>query len=381
MVIKSIGSIQYAPIESRRFNMNVYRGALNDIDPHKMISDILANHIDIAIIHIPAESQNAIASLANIGVPYLIADMLVYYQIDLKTYKPRQLKNKGIRFVEYRPAHFADMDDLINKIFQNYKNHYTANPFMQCDLVEIYQEWARAYVTDPNKNRIGWLVELKDQFLGFATCAYEGNTAEIILNGITPLARGRGVYVDLIRHILSVFKEKGFAELKVSTQAKNNTVQKIWSREGFGMQESFFTIHLNPLMNASRIKEREFTLRFCVDGSGGASILKCVEGNGHLVHEVHFQRRLEEKKIRPEIMVAQVLSNYYLTEFPGDGTELTSNSDTFLRPLEIDQAYRVRISFPILDDQTGNYKSLVKIIDSNGDICVFSYYDLIKQQP
>ena len=79
-------------------------------------------------------------------------------------------------------------------------------------------------------------------------------------------------------------------------------------------------------------------------------------------------------------MVAQVLSNYYLTEFPGKGTELTSNSDIFLRPIEIDQAYRVRISFPIHDDQTGNYKSLVKIIDSNGNICVFSYYDLIKLQ-
>ena len=380
MVIKSIGSIQYAPIESRRFNMNVYRGALNDIDPQKMISDILANHIDIAIIHIPAESQNAIASLANIGVPYLIADMLVYYHIDLKTYKPRQLKNKGIQFVEYLPAHFDDMDDLIDRIFQNYKNHYTANPLMQCDLVEIYQEWAHASVTDPEKNRIGWLVKLKDRYVGFATCVYETNEAEIILNGILPSVAGRGVYSDLVRHILSFFKKMGVYDFKLSTQAKNYAVQKIWSREGFGMQESFFTIHLNPLMNASRIKEREFTLRFSVDGSGGASILKCVEGNGHLVHEVHFQRRLEEKKIRPEVMVAQVLSNYYLTEFPGDGTELTSNSDTFLRPLEIDQAYRVRISFPILDDQTGIGKSLVKIIDSNGDICVFSYYDLIELQ-
>ena len=380
MVIKSIGSIQYAPVESRRFNMNVYRGALNDVDPQKMISDILANHIDIAIIHIPAESQDAIASLANIGVPYLIADMLVYYRIDLKAYKPRQLKNKDLRFVEYLPAHFADMDDLIDQTFQNYQNHYTANPLMQCDLVEIYQEWVHAYVTDPEKNRIGWLVKLKDQFVGFATCVYATNEAEIILNGIIPSVSGRGVYSDLLRHILSAFKKMGLSDFKLSTQAKNYAVQKIWSREGFGIQKSFFTIHLNSLMGASQVKEKEMIVRFCVENSQGASGLKCIEDTGHLVQEIRFNNQLEEKKTRPEIMIPQLFSNYYLTEFPGCGTTIASNSDTFLKRLEIDQAYRLRISFPVINNQTGHYKSLAKIIDSNGDVCSFSYYDLFKAQ-
>lgn len=380
MVIRSIGSMQYAPVESRRFGLNVYRGALNDFDPLKIISDILECQIDIAIIHIPAESPKALANLANIRVPYLIADMLVYYQIDLKTYKTREFKHSDVRFIEYLPEHIAEMDHLIAQIFQNYENHYTANPLMQSDLVEIYQEWTHAYVTDPEKNRIGWLVKLKDKFVGFATCVYETNEAEIILNGIIPSVAGRGVYGDLVRHVLNVFKKMGFSDLKISTQAKNYAVQKVWSSEGFGMQQSFFTIHLNSLMNASRVKEKEFKLSFRVENSPGASSLKCIEDPGHLVHEVRFRSRLGERKIRPEMMVAQVLSNHYLTVFPGSGTAHTSNSDTFLKPLEIDQAYRVRISFPSINYQTGHYKSLVKIIDTNGDICSFSYYDLIKQQ-
>ena len=146
------------------------------------------------------------------------------------------------------------------------------------------------------------------------------------------------------------------------------------------MQQSFVTLHLNPLMNASRVKEKEFILRFCVEKSQDASSLKCIGETGHLVHEVRFSSRLAEKKMRPEMMVAQVLSNYYLTEFPGSGTAHISNSDTFLKPLEIDQAYRIRISFPVINYQTGHHKSLVKIIDSSGDICAFSYYELIKLQ-
>ena len=318
------------------------------------------------------------ARLANIGVPYLIADTLVYYQIDLNTYKPREFKNSGIRVVEYSPAHFTDLDDLIAQIFRDYKNHYSANPLLQCDLVEIYQEWARACVTDADKNRIGWLVQLTDQFVGFATCAYETNEAEIILNGIIPSVSGRGVYGDLVRYILSRFKKMGCSCLKTSTQAKNYAVQKVWSREGLGMQQAFFTIHLNSLMKTSQAKEKEIKLRFGADNSQGTSSLKCITSNSHRVQEVRLNNLLEDKKIRPEMMVAQVISNYYLSEFPGSGTVTTFHSETFLKPMEIDQAYRLRISFPVIHYQTGRYTSLAKIIDSNGEICAFSYHDLIK---
>lgn len=378
--IRSSGSMQYASLESCRFGMNVYRGVLNDIDPIKILSDILESHIDIAIIHIPAESQKSLASLVDIRVPYLIADMLVYYHINLKTYKPKEFKNKDIRFVEYLPEHFSEMDHLIAQIFRNYKNHYTANPLIQSDLVEIYQDWAHTYVTDPEQKRIGWLVKLKNQFVGFATCAYETNEAEIILNGIIPSVAGRGIYADLIRYILYFFKNMGFSDLKISTQAKNYAVQKVWSREGFVMQQSFFTIHLNSMMNLSKVKKKEFALSFCIDNSQGNSTIKCTLDTSNFYHEVYFNSRIEEIKIIPEMIISQMLSKYYLTEFPGKGTTHFSHSDTFLKQLDINQAYRVRISFPFIDYHTGQYKSVAKITDSKGDIYFFSYSDLINPQ-
>lgn len=376
MVIKSIGSLKYSPIESRRFGLRIYRGVLDDINPKEILSTILKQNIDVAIISIPAERQDSLSCLQEIGIPYLIADTLVYYYVDLKTHKPRKPRNSNLEFIKFYPEHFEILDKLISEIFSGYKNHYTSNPFLSADLIEAYKEWARSYVTNDTNGRYGWLVKRASQFIGFATCASEGKESEIVLNGVIPSAAGMGVYGDLIKYLQQFFKSNGYSVMKVSTQVHNYAVQKVWSREGFIMKQAFVTVHINSLMNVSRIEKKVFDLTV----SSNDAMRYCTmsgDANRHFDEENAYTRGVG--RIAHELLSKVIASKYYYTEFPGDGTLFIGYACKFLKPVCLDREYRLEISFPFVNSEMGIYKSLVKIVDSNGDICLFSYNDLMKK--
>ena len=238
MVIKSIGSLKYSPIESRRFGLRIYRGVIDDINPKEILSTVIKQNIDVAIIRIPAERQDSLSCLQEIGIPYLIADILVYYFVDLKTHKPRELSNKNLEFIKFYPEHFDILDKLISEIFSGYKNHYTSNPFLSVDLIEVYKEWARSYVTNEANGKCGWLVKRGDRFIGFATCAFEEKESEIILNGVIPSAAGMGVYGDLIKYLQQFFKYNGYSVMKLSTQVQNYAAQESMEQGRFCYETS-----------------------------------------------------------------------------------------------------------------------------------------------
>jgi len=376
MVIKSIGSLKYSPIESRRFGLRVYRGVLDDINPKEILSTVIKQSIDVAIIRIPAERQDSLSCLQEIGIPYLIADTIVYYYVDLKTHKPRELRNKDLEFIKFYPEHFEILDKLISEIFSGYKNHYTSNPFLSVDLIEVYKEWARSYVTNEANGKCGWLVKRGDRFIGFATCAFEEKESEIILNGVIPSAAGMEVYGDLIKYLQQFFKSNGYSVMKVSTQVHNYAVQKVWSREGFIMKQAFVTVHINSLMNVSQIEKKVFDLTVSSDDVMRYCTMSG-DANRHFDEKYAYTRGVG--RIAHELLSKVIASKYYYTEFPGDGTMLIGYSCKFLKLVYLDRHYRFEISFPSLNPQKGTYKSLVKILDSSGEVCFFCYNDLVKR--
>ena len=378
MVINSIGSLKYSPIESRRFGLRIYRGLLDDINPDEILSTILRQNVDVAIISIPVEIQDTLSRLQETGIPYLIADTLVYYHVDLTIHKPREPRNKGLEFIKVYPEHFEILDNLVSEIFSGYKNHYTSNPFLSVDLIEVYKEWARSYVTNDANSKRAWLVKRANQFIGFVTCAFEGEESEIVLNGVVPSAAGMGVYGDLIKFLQRFFKDNGYTVMKVSTQVHNYAVQKVWSREGFVMRQSFLTIHINSLMNVSRIAKRTID---CTVSTEDVRKYGHMFGDTNRLHfdEEYARSKRFEGRIAHELLASSAISKYYATEFPCDGTVCIGYSYKFLRPIYLDLPYQAEISFPFVNRTKGIYKSLVKIVDSNGDICLFSYIDLMKK--
>jgi hypothetical protein len=372
-------SIYFSPIETKRFGLRVYRGIINDINPLEILSAVIKENIDVAIVRIPAGKENALTRLEETGIPFLVSDSLVYYYLNLERITLKGLRNKDLEFVEYKQEHHNIINNLVSEIFADYKNHYFANPLFSLNLTEAYSEWAQSYVTHKAMGKWGWLVKRGDRFIGFATCDIDKDKCEIVLNGIIPQERRLGVYSDLVNFIQRFSKNIGCSILKTSTQLQNYSVQRIWNREGFVIEGAFHTVHINSLMNASLKEKKVLKLKFTEN-----DVNQYIPSSGAM-NTKHLSKASVQNngfECRPAManLINSIVSKYYVDDFPGNTTVITGYSNKFIKPIYFDRSYSIEISFPFADTKRGIYKSLVKLVDSSGEICFFSYNDLTKKK-
>ena len=241
-----------SPLESQRFGFNIYRGSADVLDTAALRSCLLQNKVDIAILRLPCTQNHTLHQLETLAFPYIVADTLVYYGVDLDKCIFNNYKNTDITFVRANETHRAAMTDLVNTIFVNYTTHYASNPYFKEDLIRAgYTEWLLNYLSGEGK--LVWLVEQAGVYIGFASCSFDTDTkvCEIILNGVLPTHAGKGIYTDIVRHTKQHFKAEGYKTLLISTQIQNYAVQKVWGREGLSIKNAYTTLHINAMLSAN----------------------------------------------------------------------------------------------------------------------------------
>jgi len=365
--------------ESARFNMNILRASMESLNLRELGQSIIENQIDLTILRIPCENLPQISKLETLGFSYFQTDTLVYYYVNFDNYTPLELRNKDLSFIQAVSGDAPLLGSLVDQIFPGYTNHYNTNPFIEKhNILEGYKEWVIDFIEKENK--YVFLVNKGNKTIGFATCTVENGEAEGVLYGVLPEAAGGGVYSDIIRYTQSFMKDMGIGKMKVSTQVQNYAVQKVWSREGFFMMKSYATIHINSLLNYSRIPNINFDI-FITDDD--------IKNYGTLsgdINPVHFDDEFAKKlgflqRISHGLIANAEMSKYFGMEFPGNGTLFMSYYYKFLKPLYPNQNYKVVITVPYFDEVKNIYKCLVKIYDGQNELCLLSYNDLIKKQP
>lgn len=374
-------TLNFAKEESQRFGIRVFRGMAEEIDEKEILHDVIESEVDLAILRIPSKYHHKINRLNRTGLPYIVADNLVYYYVELNNYNPRELRNKNLEFIKCELGHVVILNQLVDECFKDYSNHYYSNPYLDKNgVLEGYKEWARCYISSEESGRLSWLVQVDGRFIGFATCSFnkEQDEAEGVLYAVTPEAAGSGVYGDIIRFTQSFFKAQGFKWMKVSTQIQNYAVQKVWSREGFFLKKAYDTVHINSFMHHSVIREESFSLEVTPQD---IQDFGRVSGDFNPVHfdsEFAMSKGLEGR-IAHGLLINSIASKYYGMSYPGIGTLFMGYSYKFLKPLYIGQKYMIRISFPMIDSKKGIYLSMIQVRDSNQNIQMFSYSDLYKK--
>jgi ribosomal protein S18 acetylase RimI-like enzyme len=146
-----------------------------------------------------------------------------------------------------RPATEQDfplLDRLTDAIFADYVNHYGANPRLAgFDLSDGYREWTRGHVGTGHLRCL--LGSVDGVPCSYGTVRLDVEECEIVLNGVLPEYRSRGVYRDLLRAMVGLFMDHGAPLSMISTQVDNRAVQRVWVKEGFRLDDSYFTVHLN----------------------------------------------------------------------------------------------------------------------------------------
>jgi acyl dehydratase len=363
--------------ESKRFGMNVLRvnaATLNYKEISKLIFD---NEIDLTILRIPTENIGQLQQLNKLGCTYIQADTLVYYFANLNKIEISPLQNANIQFVLATKNDTTILQSLVEKIFANYSNHYNTNLYLnKQDIVEGYKEWVIDFLDVIDK--FVFIVYKNNKPIGFATCAIENAEAEGVLYGVLPSEKGGGIYTDIIRYTQYFFKSKGVQTMKVSTQINNYAVQKVWSKEGFVLTQSYATVHINSFLKYTLQPPQTVEVIFTKEEIGEYANLS---GDFNPLHtdELFANEMGFKDTIAHGLIANMVTSKYFGTVFPGAGTLFLSYNYSFLRPLYANTNYKAIFTIPYHNKEKSIYLGVVKIIDSDNQLCLIAYNNLLKK--
>lgn len=236
--------LQAAPLDSRRFGINVMRGTIDaGVIPVDVIDELDRSAADLLILRVPAGATALPTRLQLEGHIVIHADTLVYYAMDLNPESAPPSEPKVERATE---AHRDAIAAIAENGFSDYRAHYAANPLLPKELVLTgYVEWALSRLRGDTEHTATWVVSDEGTVAGFATCDVQDDSVEIILNAVHPDFERRGLYGMLLRQIQHHYAHRSVKQLLISTQIWNFTVQRQWARNGLRLCKAYDTYHVD----------------------------------------------------------------------------------------------------------------------------------------
>ncbi len=335
--------LKYSSNDSQRFGLNIHRNPfMEEIDVPSIMSHILDNDVDTAIIRIPSVKLASLNSLERTSMPYFIADTLAYYHFDLTKDIP-ELINDDLEFEVAGPDHHELINKLVRETFGTYVNHYRVSPFFDGELVtDGYQDWMRSYA-EGDPNRMMWLVKKGGEYVAFSTFNFQREgKVKGILYGILPKYRRQGIFRDILRYTQRYAKEERECEyMRATTQIENIVAQRCWTSEGFELHHTVNTVHINAMLTKSIFNP--FDVEVTLD---------------------------DEEKSSPKVANRYILKRINW-EFDHKQNIVTRNHRFVnLIPLSFGKKYTLRFSYPM------GSKGLLRILDEEGQTCMLVYFEL-----
>jgi hypothetical protein len=240
--------LEYSPLESKRFNMRILRGSFSKLDPYELLRSIVDERADVAILRIPTSQQHQLAQLSMLPFPVVVADTLVSFDGDLREYPAEPLRNTRLEVRHATLADRADLEELVDLSFRDYRTHYHSNPLFDPQLVLAgYKEWAMSAL-EPGDKRVCFLFYLDGQAVAYATNEVHETYGEGIIFGARPNIPVKNLYVDLLNYTKQYMWDQGLKRVRATTQIQNHGVQRAWARMGLFPARSYCTVHINALI-------------------------------------------------------------------------------------------------------------------------------------
>jgi ribosomal protein S18 acetylase RimI-like enzyme len=138
--------------------------------------------------------------------------------------------------VEIRPAHASDIASLetIARTAHADTRFYYDRQFAASQCAHLYATWIRRSYEGFASQVL--VAETDVRAVGYITCTLDSGNAtlgQIGLVGVDGSARGRGVGPALLRGSLQWFVDQGVQQVRVVTQGRNVTAQRMYQRCGF----------------------------------------------------------------------------------------------------------------------------------------------------
>jgi len=345
--------VKRSRLESDRFGFNVYQASAKDIDADALLSSIIENDVDLAILTVPARSISDIHRLDAMGVPFIVADTVIDYirphgDDDMPTLRTE------LNFVPCTPADEETYVGLVEEVYEHYRGHYASNPFLPREKVlEGYKEWMASFCggfEDPNEERIGWLVEKEGRPIGFMSAYYdkEGEQRESFgaLWGLIASEQRKGHFFEMLSFNRSYFGDLGFSGNDAVTQAHNTASQAVLEKVGYRPRGAEMKIHVNAFMQHSVIDPQEDTLS-------------------------------PDPATKPAAIIDEVAEDVYAKRLRG--WQLERRRVRLLGEWTHPDRCTIQMTFPMVDEQSGCAKTTIKLRAPDGRLCALAYDDLSRR--
>ena len=254
-VVGGVSRIQDSLIESQKFSRKIGRLFVgedwrerfdSEQDLQRYLVDLCDSDVnDLTVFRLPSSLLDLINRTEFNNRTLLFSGTLVYWEIRLDdNMKISQMEDESIVTAQYLSKNkYSELSHVLETSFSNYKNHYTANPFLALvSATDTYSDWAFTVLENNPENVI--LVNLDGRIAGLAVISTNRDgPVEILLAGVAEDFQRRGAYTSLLRGVCRIAAQRGFSHVVISTQSKNIAVQKAWSKAGFSPALSIDTFH------------------------------------------------------------------------------------------------------------------------------------------
>jgi GNAT superfamily N-acetyltransferase len=245
-------SVPISEVESARFGLGLGRVELGPdarVDLADLVGLIDESPLDVIVVRYPAAWTDAAAGLTVRGRQAHHADTLLCYGYDPDLADRSSLRALPEGFSVRTAGRLVDtatLERLVRACLEGYSSHYGTNPLLPPkDIVEGYVEWTLRTSAEPGAEVI---LSFDQQGIGRAfAVVIDGRYPEILLAGVEPEARGRGLYTAMISHACQHSASRSNESLHTSTQAQNLASQQTWLGLGFRLEMVLNTVHLTKI--------------------------------------------------------------------------------------------------------------------------------------
>jgi len=175
---------------------------------------------------------------------YQLMDTLLYLRNDLESPTPA-LYSDEFNVELLNPSDIPLVVKIAEESFTAYKGHYHNDPRLDpVKAMKVYGSWAERCCIDPSVASCVLVAKNAGKLVGFLAIRINSSKeAEFILAGVTPAMRGKGIYRAFVIEGLNWCKAAGVSYVLNSTLLINIAVQKVCTKLGFYVMDSYHTFH------------------------------------------------------------------------------------------------------------------------------------------
>ena len=187
---------------------------------------------------------------------FRLMDVSTIHRLDLVSGLPPKNLPDGFSL---RPAREGDVEAMAGLAasamtdVRVYQDRFALDPVLGPGAEALYNEWWRASVGGDEADEV-WVLVHEGTGVGFITlCRPEEAESRltgqaggwVVLNGLAPEFRGRGLYRPMVIQALYRLRDLGCSSARVKTKLSQFAVQRVWQVLGARLSASSFVFHLH----------------------------------------------------------------------------------------------------------------------------------------